>query len=69
MVNLQKERSETTPRTMVVVCAWCHRQRVIGPDLNLYWIEVEGRQGTTHVSHTICPTCKTKISGQLKVDY
>ncbi len=65
MFEVVTEQSNVKQQSLVVVCAWCHRQRVLGPDLNLYWVETDENLDHDHVSHTICPTCKTKMTGQL----
>lgn len=67
MLDRVLNQTENRKHSLVVVCAWCNRQRVMGPDLNIYWIENKTFGNDDHVTHTICPTCKAKMTEQLHV--
>ncbi len=58
---------DTNSKSLVVVCAWCHRQKVTAPDLNSYWIKMTPQENKEQITHTICPTCKAKMTKQLHI--
>ncbi len=67
MLDAVANQTKSKPQVLIVVCAWCKKQRILGPDFNFYWIENHSSKNDDHVSHTICPDCKAKMSQQLQV--
>ena len=65
MLEITPDQTKSKSHPLVVVCAWCQRQRVLGPDLNFYWVELKNNANNTQVTHTICPTCKQEVSNQM----
>ncbi len=65
MLEVVVNQTQRKPQVLIVVCAWCQKQRVLGPDFNFYWIENKSSQNDDQVSHTICPTCKAKMAEQM----
>ncbi|NOX88162.1 MAG: hypothetical protein GXO77_03985 [Calditrichaeota bacterium] len=51
---------------VISICAWCHRVKFINPKYEVEWAAMQESLDSEKVSHTICPSCKEKMLGEMK---
>ncbi len=61
MQSVLEHKESIEAESIVTVCAWCHRARLLTRDFKLVWTKHYTVNRGQIISHTICPACKEKM--------
>ena len=61
MQSILNHTERIEQKSILTVCAWCHKARIITNDFKIIWSENYSVNRGQIISHSICPDCKEKI--------